>query len=214
MRRANKHLPWVHKAGWQRRANKHLPSVLRADWQERAQPFACLPQAQRPPVWLQAGKEPFHHSTAPGGATSLKSVSGVMESWSQRMLVSCWGGYTRCVLPAWYSGCSWVCRAGAAAIVLCISSASTQSSSSGKIMAVKGIWLIVVKSSILPSCMEKGGQVLCQLPASLSRTQSELGGLSGAAEEWPGLRIGFLPQRSSQRAGKWLWENLGEVQWF
>lgn len=80
MRRANKHLPGVRKAVWQRRANKSLPSVLSTDWQEGAQPFACLPQAQRHLTDLRLAKSFSIILQAPGGGTSLKMMSGVMES--------------------------------------------------------------------------------------------------------------------------------------
>lgn len=39
-----------------RRANKHLPSIHKAGWQQKAWSFTCLPSAERQPVWHEAWK--------------------------------------------------------------------------------------------------------------------------------------------------------------
>lgn len=39
-----------------KRANKHPPSIHKAGWQQKAWSFTCLPSAQRQPVWHEAWK--------------------------------------------------------------------------------------------------------------------------------------------------------------
>lgn len=121
MSRVNKHLPSVHKAG---------KSVV-----------LCLPATSAKATLSDPGlgKVSYHGAQAGDGETSLKIMPGAMESWSQWVPVLRWSGHMGYGLPAWSVRCSQARRAGTTAIACCISSGKTQSLSSGKLMAVKGI---------------------------------------------------------------------------